>query len=262
MEEEIEVHPDLLAKNDEGYDLGLEPSDEWSFDFSHQGTHFGCPLLSMRCLFKDARGRQCDHRTVYGGGYCPPHLDRLFGLRIAESEMKGVGMGVFATRPLPKGDPKVAPNYCRGVKGEVCSIPYWGEVIDEEEGDKRYGAETAPYGMEIEDSKSMIDAACLRGFGGIINHPPKKKKANCRIAHRGDGFPSIEIVKAVKRGEELYLNYGSKYWAPSKARSQYVTNRGKLATPPDDPVGYYYRYYTKKRRSYRYSKTATRLCRK
>ena len=270
IEEEIDVHPDLHVKNDEGYDLRLDPSNEWSFDFSRQvpfPLHFGCPLVSMRCLFKDARGRQCEHRTVYGVGYCPPHLDRLFGLRIADSKIEGGGMGVFATRSLPKGDPKVAPAYCRGVAGEVCSIPYWGEIITEAEGNKRYGSETAPYGMEIENSTDMIDAACLRGFGSIINHPPKGKKANCRIAHRGDGYPSIEIVQPVKKGEELYLNYGSKYWAPSKGRARHTTKRGKLATPPPYQQGYYYRFYTPKKtrgpRTYKhYSKTAARLCAK
>lgn len=265
-EEVIYVHPDLLAMNDEGYDLRLEPSNERSFDFSREAPfplHFGCRLVSMRCLFKNKKG-QCEASTDYGVGYCPTHLERLFGLRIAESKIEGGGMGVFATRSLPQGNPKVAPNYCRGVAGEVCSIPYWGEIITEAEGNKRYGSETAPYGMEIENSTDMIDAACLRGFGSIINHPPKGKKANCRIAHRGDGYPSIEIVQPVKKGEELYLNYGSKYWAPSKRRARHTTKRG--ITSPINNARYFYRFHvpTKKRGpgSYTYSRNATRICRK
>ena len=224
MTEDYNLHPDLKAKGGEGLDLNIHPSETDFFEYSLNNIpFFGAPLLSMRCLYDKVHGnKQCAKNVVVGAGYCSNHLKQLFGLTIAPSKIEGAGLGLFATRNIRACLKQETPHYCTGKKGERCSIPYWGQVISLKEGDERYGkSNTAPYGLAIRDSTHFVDAACLRCFASLINHASKGFKANCAFFQRDENsFPSIEIMKPIKKGEELYISYGRNYWDGSTGSSR------------------------------------------
>ena len=231
MTEDNKLHPELEAKATEGLDLNIYPSQNDFFEFSlNNRSTFRSPLLSMRCLYDKVDGKkQCAKNVVIGSGYCSAHLKQLYGLSIGPSKIDGAGLGLFATRNIRACLKEEAPDYCTGKKGERCSIPYWGQVISSKEGDERYGkSTTAPYGLAIRDSTNFVDAACLRCFASLINHASKGFKANCAFIQReGDSFPSIEIMKPIKKGEELYVSYGRNYWEGSTGNSRTLKTRKK-----------------------------------
>ena len=224
MTEDYKLHPDLQAKAAEGLDLNLSSSETDFFEYSLNNVpSFRAPLLSMRCLYDKVHGnKQCTKNVVVGAGYCSSHLKQLFRLTIGPSKIEGAGLGLFAASNIRACLKDEAPHYCTGKKGERCSIPYWGQVISSKEGDERYGkSNTAPYGLAIRDSTNFVDAACLRCFASLINHASKGFKANCAFVQReGDSFPSIEIMKPIKKGEELYISYGRNYWEGSHGSSR------------------------------------------
>jgi SET domain-containing protein len=118
----------------------------------------------------------------------PKRKKRLFEVR----KSKIAGLGVFATRKIPKG---------------TRLIEYTGERLTSDESDRRY-PEDDPSGnhhtflFSIDDDV-VIDAA----FGGNdarwINH---SCDPNCDAVIE-DGRLWIETIRDVKRGEELAYDY-------------------------------------------------------
>src|SRR4051794_17971590 len=58
--------------------------------------------LTVRCKALTANGARCRRKTTKGD-MCTQHLGLREGLRIKPSTLPGAGMGLFATKPIPKG---------------------------------------------------------------------------------------------------------------------------------------------------------------
>ena len=100
------------------------------------------------------------------------------------------GLGLFAKGPIKKGE----------LVGE-----YWGEVITEDEANRRGGK----YLFELENDHA-IDGKTRKNIARYINH---SCSPNCEPEE--DVKKQRVFIKArrnIKEGEELAYNYGKEYW--------------------------------------------------
>ena len=106
-------------------------------------------------------------------------------------ESKIQGRGVFATRKIPEG---------------TRLIEYRGEVITDEEADRRYpfeeGERHHTFLFRI-DSGDAIDAKSSRSVAKYINH---SCDPNCEAVEE-DGRIFIDAIRDIARGEELVYDY-------------------------------------------------------
>jgi hypothetical protein len=144
---------------------------------------------------------KCTKLVTVGAPYCAVHLQHVLGLRIGTSTIPDAGMGVFACE-FCADDRVVIPE------GDVV-CPYVGEVLNLVELDARYGDTTAPYALRISDDV-VIDAACHRGVGAMINH--SAEHPNTEFVINADVL-DVDIVatRDILAGEELFVNYGAEY---------------------------------------------------
>jgi uncharacterized protein len=101
------------------------------------------------------------------------------------------GRGVFATRAIRAG---------------TRLIEYRGEIIDEDEADRRYpwqdGEPHHTFLFSLDDG-NVIDAAPSRSIAKYINH---SCDPNCEAVEE-DGHVFIDAIRDIRRGEELAYDY-------------------------------------------------------
>ena len=241
------MHSDLL-----GLDLEMRPSC-YRYTFrtgADKKLKFGCQLKSARCLFSRVNGDQrCRQRTVMGFGYCHRHLAKEFGVQIKTSTVPNAGKGLFAVRRFRVGDYILRdydvrlPPHCseRGDPNEPCAIPYWGEELDGNEMNRRYGAHTGNYAVSkgVDRTKRSIDAACVRSFASFINHRSENPNV-LFITWEEYGNPVVVAARDIEPGEELFIHYGTEYDLHSPD-AHYKTDKGRLPAqcPPNSARGCY-----------------------
>ena len=168
---------------------------------------FKCKLESHQCVGFVRGGAQCKRRVVIGLPFCFAHTRMYLHLTVHDSTIPEAGKGVFA---YDKSDNRVLVFE----KGEyVCQ--YWGERISKEELEQRYpGNITAPYGIEIGDTNTFMDGACVRGLGTLVNHEANKRRANAELRDEFIDGEYLVIIRARKRiynGDEILVHYGTEY---------------------------------------------------
>jgi hypothetical protein len=136
------------------------------------------------------------------------HLETIKNLKIKESKyLKRLGIhgerGLYAfTRKKKK----------RLFKENQVICNYNGELINKNELEKRYGDNTGPYAILInQNNKNRYeDAAVERGIGSLINHSNSKRAINCLLKTRNKRI-SLVATKNILNGSELITTYGDEY---------------------------------------------------
>ncbi len=98
------------------------------------------------------------------------------------------GLGIFADAPIKRG---------------AFIIEYWGEVVSEEESNRRGGK----YLFTVENGK-VIDGKMRENKARYLNH---SCRPNCE-AEMDDTRIYITAKRAIAPGEELTYHYGKEYW--------------------------------------------------
>ncbi len=149
--------------------------------------------ISAQCAFRN-NGLRCQRQTTLSHPYCAIHTREVYGVEIRASQIKAAGLGLWATRDIPKG--QVLFNY-------------EGERLTQAEYDERYEDDTlGVYGIGL-TKKIVIDAR--RTDSGIARYictyQGSGKKPN--VEYQSDN-KVIEMVttRAIKAGEELLSDYG------------------------------------------------------
>jgi hypothetical protein len=170
-------------------------------------------MPTQRCTAQTKDGGHCRARTAKGQ-YCYGHRRYLLGLRIGRSTIPGAGLGVLATRALPKHT----------------RLLYAGDLVplaSERDG--------GPYFLEL-TKRTAVDAARTNaGDGRWVNDPRGSgKRANCKFAvHRGRA--SVQTTRALAAGEELLVSYGGGYWryhAGQAGQQQSARKWARIGQPP------------------------------
>jgi len=168
---------------------------------------FNGELESLRCDFVKLDGQRCKRRCVIGLPCCHSHLPIKYHIEIKKSSIDVAGKGLFA-KDKSHGDFGIV--FKKGDK--IC--PYYGELIDRETLDDRYGNDklglTAPYAVAVHRNQ-FEDGALRRGVGSLINHKPRGQ-ANCELSNPNkNNRISIRALKNIRNGDELFLSYGRSY---------------------------------------------------
>ncbi|KAJ6606476.1 hypothetical protein DFH09DRAFT_1299721 [Mycena vulgaris] len=118
------------------------------------------------------------------------------------------GLGAFAAQKIAAGDPI----------GE-----YVGELFEDvEHKEQTLKHSGLNYIFGLKETRAVVDGQFLGNPTHFLNdsvhvHPngPKSKPANCMAREglvNGDRRLIILAGKNIKKGEELFLDYGEKYW--------------------------------------------------
>lgn len=126
--------------------------------------------------------------SIYGMNKTPQA-----GRRIQVRKSGVHGKGVFALRPLAKGER---------------IIEYTGEIIDWPEALRRHPHDPSDpnhtFYFSLDDGSHVIDAKVGGNAARWINH---SCAPNCK-ADETDGRVFIEAIRAIQPGEELFYDYG------------------------------------------------------
>ena len=191
------------------------------------------PLATIQCSEKDAESnQQCTKRTVIGCDICTQHLKQNKNLQIKKSTIfadgKSIGKGLFA---INTGDRNEIIFH-----NGVVIIDYVGEIIDEDEREKRYGNGTGPYclgGKLVDDDidSPFVDSAFVRGAASIINHMPLEQS---NAQYQFDTVRNMHVIVAIKdiySGEEIFCDYGDEYQLFGEYSGKHATISNKKSPP-------------------------------
>ena len=180
---------------------------------------FTCRLKAIRCREPSTTtGKQCRRHTVIGTGFCWQHLLMNHHLYIGKSKIPQAGMGVFAAG---------MPGSVVFKKGDVV-VYYRGDPMTPEELFHRYNEFTAPYAVGSIKGKKLwnaqekrfvtgdlpiLDSACLRSVGAVVNHkPPLQCNTKWSVAVEDDHQEvCLRAIKPIRANDEIYVNYGNAY---------------------------------------------------
>ena len=187
--------------------------------FIDNEPNFVCTLEKHQCnCINLNNGRRCRRKCVIGLEVCSQHLGLIYHLKIKKSTIQNSGLGVFAINPyLARDDTKTIlfhgeRNKRRGTGDFICD--YNGETISNAEMENRYNEYTAPYGCRI-NPRAVVDAACSRSLGSMINSTTSYSSANCEFVQRRVGHQPVGVYirarKNIRNGDELLVWYGKEY---------------------------------------------------
>ena len=178
---------------------------------------------AQRCVADTKIGGWCKQHTK-NGCLCWIHRAQLDGTQIKKSTIPNAGKGLFAKKDFGKGD---------------AIVRYTGDMVKTENGEKPEGFKNSHYVLELSEMRA-IDAARTNAADGRLINSPKgfpQARANCRFAadHRR-GIVTIRAQRKIKKGEELFINYGRNFSftdeipeAPAAAPAQQVIPAAPLA---------------------------------
>lgn len=187
------------------------------YEFKHSSdlNNFTCNIECKQCKHriekKNGTSVRCKMQVCIGLPYCWRHMRSLLHLKVARSQIPQAGNGVYAFHP--------DRNIRRVFKKGDAITTYDGSLIDKHEVDRRYSDSqeiTAPYVFQIGTSgENYIDAACVRGIGGMFNFKPYTGRRNPNNVYAKKVSNKNEVMlyasRDIHNGEELYLDYGRAY---------------------------------------------------
>ena len=161
--------------------------------FKYKGKQFRCPLQCAQCTAITSKGTRCKRKVCIGKPECSLHRKDL---QIKKSTIPNAGKGLFAKRDFKKNE----------VIGK-----YTGERVTAKQLQDRCGYSTAPYGLQV--GNRIFDSACDRGIMSLANAKREMANANAKIVNKGtDSGANVRATKSIKKGDEIYVHYGSTYW--------------------------------------------------
>lgn len=137
------------------------------------------------------------------------------------------------------------PNMGRGVRA-IISLPkcskigcYIGPVKEGNFNDERW-----KYSFQYVFKNSSVDGSSIESMMSLLNH---SDKPNCDVfyeIHKVEEIEEIHLTfilsKDVKRGEEIYIDYGESYWRHASELGIIKDTRQRLIT---EYFNSYYKYY-------------------
>jgi hypothetical protein len=200
---------------------------------AHAAYEFACKLKCMRCMAYKGDGQQCGRTTCKMLPYCWQHLRTYMWLKVKRTQLKDNAGHTLPFEGVFVDKPGATPEEIVFRKDDVVAI-YFGEVLTKAQTSQRYGNRTtAPYALTIPvtqpgkaKTKLIVDAACTRAVGGLINtfrksanKNPQGGNNNCKFANgvrKDKALPNTYIINVkatnnIRNGHELLVSYGNSY---------------------------------------------------
>ncbi|KAF4972698.1 hypothetical protein FZEAL_9552, partial [Fusarium zealandicum] len=132
------------------------------------------------------------------------------GLALGQSQLEGVGYGLFTAEPIAQDD---------------FIVEYVGELITHDEGVRREARRGDVFDEEsnisyvftlLENEGIWVDAAIYGNLSRYINHASESDKRGCNITPRilyvnGEYRIKFTAMRDIEAGEELFFNYGENF---------------------------------------------------
>ena len=219
-------------------DPNLAPSVFPNANPAHNHDAWKCRLQCIQCIAKNRDGSRCKRTVCIGLPFCSVHMKRELRLKISTSTIAAAGKGLFAYDPSVGAQGVVFPE-------DSIIVEYAGERLTHDQTEARYVDETTtPYAFNngrTNNRRFVVDAACIRGIGAMINHDPdhanvthrvvnnpdwitaNNSRAQSRLTHDTPGLGGVGpwqiapfrmyIVAAqdILHGQEILLHYGAQY---------------------------------------------------
>ena len=174
------------------------------FHFHSNNTNFDEQLDTDQCNYSP-NNKRCKNRVCIGLNYYWLHTRKILHLKVTDSIIHKAGVGLFAFNSKQNDN---AIIFKSGDK--ICD--YNGEIIDEEEKERRYGNKTGVYTLQINNNGRYEDGAIHRGIWTLLNSPSgTQHKVNCRFSIGKDKKAHIVATKNIRNNEELFISYGRSY---------------------------------------------------
>lgn len=174
----------------------------------------------FQCILKKQKCQLCKKQVSIGLPFCSIHLQSALWLKSKKSTIPNAGNGIFAWNPdMGKRD---EPLFNKG--DHVWD--YEGEIVSRKEEYERYGANTAPYSVDL-GYGSSIDGSCYRGLINLINHDRNRKNVEMNLY---DGGVEVRATKKIYHGDELFVDYGKAYRFTDKTQHSTKSIDKKRAT--------------------------------
>lgn len=170
--------------------------------YSRGYEEFRCPIEIRSCSHHG-----CNILSDIGFEFCRTHLETDMHLQIKPTSLPGGNfLGLFASDGTNNTNTVVFKKGKKGAKHGDFITAYNGEILTIDEMFDRYrGRIAGPYCAHLNED-NVIDSACLRGVGSMINHKTVSGGANARIyIYRNE--IRIAATKDIKNGDEIFINY-------------------------------------------------------
>jgi hypothetical protein len=203
------LNPEIAKK------VGIEPHPRQDIFFPEKLQTYPAPILQPRCSKKRRRPTSVE-RIIIGSsrastGRIPrKSLDKIpvlgNGIELRESRISGAGRGLYTTRDFKLN--------------EIITF-YVGHLFSEKERIHMQQAGLGTHCKPLQLKHTYLDGVkiAFKGMGAaqLVNHG-SKTTVNCDWiyldVHPGSGSKVIALraTRDVVQGEELYVNYGTKFW--------------------------------------------------
>jgi len=162
---------------------------------------FQCPLQKYQCIHVNAKtGHRCRRKQYIGFNVCYQHLATDYHLKIKASNIRGAGKGLFAYNGTN--------NDAIVFKKDERIIDYNAEIITTEEKERRYGDNTAPYAVRINEN-IIEDGACQRSSASIANNRPFTYSNAKFYPYQRKIY--VKAIKNIRNNQEITIDYGDEY---------------------------------------------------
>lgn len=154
----------------------------------------------QRCVSTSAAsGQRCKNRTCKAKR-CWQHLKRDKGLRIKQSTIPGAGLGLFATKRIPRNTRIVA---------------YEGEQLSRDQVEERYPGNTiGEYTLCGSNAVGCKDGRKTNSGAARFANDSRgtSKTNNARFNRAGQLSLRTTNNRPVQAGAEILVSYGPEYW--------------------------------------------------
>ena len=150
----------------------------------------------QRCIADTKNREQCCNYTPHGE-FCWLHLALRKGVRVQSSSIAGAGKGLFAVRPLKRGEEF---NYT----GDLCN---WIKSM-------HHHRHTVIICFEVSNHLAVDAARTNTAEGRFVNDARGTgMRNNLRFSvNQRAKTVKMKVMRNIKAGEELFVAYGKNYW--------------------------------------------------
>ena len=168
-------------------------------------------------------GKRCDRQANVYSMFCDVCAPLVYGYEIRQSSIERAGLGLFASNDVEPGS--IVDLYCGKCYMKDGPVP-----------DSAYVCDVQDYIVDSQGTQSCI--------ARYINH--SHENANCQGVlmtpdeEAGVKYCHMLIIttRAVKKGEELFIDYGSAYGRALQLFSETTSaSSSRVALPPERPLG-------------------------
>ena len=172
-------------------------------------------LTTDRCIHvNQTNGRRCLRKVAIGVDRCFQHRGDL---KVKQSSIPNAGKGLFA---FDRGSPNSNDILYRP-NDKI--IDYLGDRINSDELNRRYGDDTAPYGLKI-NNNLFIDSATRRGIASLVNKPAPRHQSNSKLSVNTTNLnATLKATKNIRNNQEILTSYGNDYIIQDNYKTKYVS---------------------------------------